>query len=431
MELYEITEYEEILSKRNYKEDVMLSVWCVTYNHGKYIKEALEGFVSQKTNFRYKVVIFDDASTDNSQEIIKEYAKMYPELFHVFLLKKNIHAHPQRRIAVNNLRKRVLTGKYVAFCEGDDFWTDSGKIQLQVEYMENNPSCILTVHDGICLDCVKNERRRMIGEDEERDLSAGEIIGKKKGLIPTASMVIRKEYAILEDFFGECTSSDWTMQIKAFLSGEVHYFGKCMCCYRYMHKDSWTSEIRISKEKMFLQCVEIDSFLSRLDEYSKYRYNKYIIEMKQQYVNIALNNFSEDMIEYIKNIAVKKDGIKRQRYASDLLEQVRRRTDRMYFPQEIKEELLNYKNIWVMGTGHYSKIISSQLKNNGIQIKGYLVSSGQSKDGMNGEVYYASEITEAKNEIFVLIAIDPIIYGEIQEELEKNEIYNYGCTLLI
>lgn len=122
----------------------MVSVYCTTYNHEKYIRKALDSFVNQKTNFRYEVLIHDDASTDNTPNIIKEYAVRYPDVIKPIFQKEN-----QRSKNVKIVREYIwplMKGKYVAVCEGDDFWTDENKLQLQFDAMELHPECVMCSH---------------------------------------------------------------------------------------------------------------------------------------------------------------------------------------------------------------------------------------------------------------------------------------------
>ena len=108
-------------------ENIMVSVICLCYNHENYVKDALEGFVKQKTTFPFEVLIHDDASTDKSAEIIREYEAKYPDI-----IKPTYQTENQYSQGVKILRTYLLPkvrGKYIAFCEGDDFWTDENKLQ--------------------------------------------------------------------------------------------------------------------------------------------------------------------------------------------------------------------------------------------------------------------------------------------------------------
>lgn len=116
----------------------LVSISCITYNQAPYIRQCLDGFLSQQITFPIEIVLYDDASTDGTQEIIQEYAQQYPSLFNVFLNQENQYSKGIRGMNMKfNLHR--CKGKYIAFCEGDDYWTDPDKLQKQVDFLEENP----------------------------------------------------------------------------------------------------------------------------------------------------------------------------------------------------------------------------------------------------------------------------------------------------
>lgn len=120
------------------QNEVMVSICCLTYNHEKYVRQCLDGFVMQQTDFKFEIIIHDDASTDNTQEIIKEYTEKYPDLFVPKLQVENQFSKGIRKILATFCLP-LTKGKYIALCEGDDYWTDPLKLQKQVDFLELNP----------------------------------------------------------------------------------------------------------------------------------------------------------------------------------------------------------------------------------------------------------------------------------------------------
>ena len=120
-------------------EKPMVSVYCLTYNHENYIRDCLEGFVAQKTAFPFEVIVHDDASTDRTAEIVQEYEKKYPHIFKVIYEEEN--QYQRHRPILRDLVLPIVRGKYIAICEGDDYWIDDQKLQDQVTILENNPDC--------------------------------------------------------------------------------------------------------------------------------------------------------------------------------------------------------------------------------------------------------------------------------------------------
>lgn len=117
----------------------LLAIRCLTYNHEPYIRQCLEGFIIQKTSFPFIAIVHDDASTDKTAEIIEEYALKYPDIIKPILEKENQyskHDGSLGRILNNAIPESV---KYIAMCEGDDYWIDPNKLQKQVDFLESNP----------------------------------------------------------------------------------------------------------------------------------------------------------------------------------------------------------------------------------------------------------------------------------------------------
>lgn len=124
--------------------EVKVSICCTAYNHENYIRRALDSFLMQKTNFRFEIIIHDDASPDGTADIIREYAQKYPDI-----IKPIFQTENQFSKQVNLIREFLFansTGQYIAICEGDDFWTDPDKLQKQIDFLDNHPEYIACVH---------------------------------------------------------------------------------------------------------------------------------------------------------------------------------------------------------------------------------------------------------------------------------------------
>ena len=124
----------------------LVSILCITFNHEKYIAQAIEGFLIQKTNFKFEIIIHDDASTDKNVEIIKSYQIKNPELFKCIFQTENQYS--KKDGSLENAIFGAPRGKYIALCEGDDYWTDPYKLQKQVDFLENNEEYGLVHHEA-------------------------------------------------------------------------------------------------------------------------------------------------------------------------------------------------------------------------------------------------------------------------------------------
>ena len=125
-------------------QDIKVTIRCITYNQKDYIRQCLDGFVMQRTNFRFEAIVHDDASTDGTDEIVREYAEKYPDIIKpIFETENQYSKHDGSLGRIMNAHTR---GQYVAFCEGDDYWTDPLKLQKQADFLDANPQCSLTYH---------------------------------------------------------------------------------------------------------------------------------------------------------------------------------------------------------------------------------------------------------------------------------------------
>jgi glycosyltransferase involved in cell wall biosynthesis len=117
----------------------LVSISCITFNHEPYIRQCLDGFLAQKVDFPFEIIIYDDASTDGTVQVVEEYIEKYPGLFKPFFNTENQYSKGIRGMNMKFNFDRC-TGKYIAFCEGDDFWTDPNKLHKQVDFLEKNPN---------------------------------------------------------------------------------------------------------------------------------------------------------------------------------------------------------------------------------------------------------------------------------------------------
>lgn len=128
------------------REQVKLSIVCITYNHARFIRDALNGFVMQKTNFPFEILVHDDASTDGTADVIREYEAKYPDLFRCVYQTENQWG---KKDPCKDFLFPMVQGKYVALNEGDDYWTDENKLQKQVDFMELHPDFSVCFHPVI------------------------------------------------------------------------------------------------------------------------------------------------------------------------------------------------------------------------------------------------------------------------------------------
>lgn len=194
MEYYNFTPLAEpiAISEQKWPEGTnpLVSTATLTYNHEPYIRACLDGILMQKTTFPVRVTIFEDASTDRTAEIVKEYADKYPGLIFAFCQKENTYGKGEiRQKALQPYFEARSVAKYIALCEGDDYWTDPLKLQKQVEFLEGNPEFSMCFHNAMLKYENNPSKNRKFTELETREYSGDEIL--RKWTIPTASVVYR------------------------------------------------------------------------------------------------------------------------------------------------------------------------------------------------------------------------------------------------
>ncbi|HEY8895656.1 MAG TPA: glycosyltransferase [Niastella sp.] len=181
----------------------MVSVCILTYNQERFIRQCLEGVMMQQTSFAFEVIIGEDCSTDNTRSIIKEYEERYPGIIKPIYHQKNVG--PQRNAYEFCWPK--LTGKYIAVCEGDDYWTDPYKLQKQVDFLEKNQEFVMCFHETNTVDENNSVIRKVeIGHSNmvyEYDWKS--IFGKQ---IATLSVVFRNHILTSHEDFIHTTYGD-------------------------------------------------------------------------------------------------------------------------------------------------------------------------------------------------------------------------------
>lgn len=167
----------------------LVSICCITYNHSLFIHECIDGFMMQETDFDYEIIIHDDASTDGTREVLLEYKNKYPEKFKLVLQDENQWAKGVRGI-FSRFTFPLAKGKYIALCEGDDYWTDPLKLQKQVDFLEESEEYVLTYHNANIID----ETGKVINQSKLPDIRKKDFSGlelRETKFILTLTMVFR------------------------------------------------------------------------------------------------------------------------------------------------------------------------------------------------------------------------------------------------
>lgn len=248
------------------EREVLVSITSLAYNQEKYIRKTLEGFVSQKTDFPFEILIHDDASTDGTAAIIREFEERYPDLMRPVYQTENQYS---KGVKVGVELRRRARGKYIAFCEGDDYWTDPEKLQRQVDYMEAHPECSLCVHATRIIDEAGNPTGGAFRlADHDLDFDANEVILSGGGMFQTNSMLARREYMDnYPPFYYHSPVGDYPLQIYMGMRGKIHYIDRFMSDYRWQSNGSWSAKTLSSTERTVKHCDAMCRLLEEIAEY--------------------------------------------------------------------------------------------------------------------------------------------------------------------
>lgn len=402
-----------------------VSIFCLTYNHVEYIEDALRGFLGQKTDFDFNILIYDDASTDGTSEIVRKYQQKYPDKITAYISPENLYENPKRNAILNNLYKKYLDGEYIAWCEGDDYWIDYNKLQIQVAYLDNNKECAMVTHAYKLYDCNKKKFDLIRILNNDGYLTNRQIINKTDGYPTTGSLIMRREVFFFEDDFPKSDVTDVPLQLNAIRYGKVYYINKCMSVYRYMHQGSWWNLMSQDFEKMVIHKINFALFLKRYNEYTNNYFNKYINKLFKNYLyDVSEAPVSVDVFRNVyRNTRLKLE------YDAKIL------YDKCYelflwinncknFSLEERKIFDRYKYIIIYGHGHYGEIVSNVLNKNYIDISGYIVSMFEEGESMYDKIWKPSDYPYSKSETLVVIGINQNNGGDIIEILKNNEFDN-------
>lgn len=282
-------------------DDIKVSVYCLAYNHEKYIRKALEGFVMQKTNFDYEVLVHDDASTDGTAEIIREFELKYPNIIKPIYQKVNQYSQK-----VDIKEKYFIPhtkGKYVACCEGDDYWIDENKLQLQYDFMEEHSDVCMCVHKVQCV-------------SEDCDTMLEIIPGRKFGLDSDCIITPEKMASLLYDEYGyPFHTSSYFMRVEvlkaelqkilrgrlhgdathlrvAMSMGKLFFMNSVMSHRRMWTVGNWNNRMKSLSNKKRVEC-EMRAMEGEIlfDEFTENKFHEWILPSIYQRLYLVLRDY--------------------------------------------------------------------------------------------------------------------------------------------
>lgn len=230
------------------EEPIFVAINCLVYNHEPYLRDCFEGFVMQKTNFRFVAIVHDDVSTDGSAEIIREYADKYPDIIKpIYETENQWHKTDGSLGRIMNEAIDATGAKYIALCEGDDYWTDSLKLQKQVDYMESHPEVGLCYTDyNQQYDCNPNIIHSMFEQQKQYRPETYEQHLLKPGYLAPMTWVYRRELRDLITNAVVYTDGTYSFMLEFMQNSKVAYLPEVTATYR-THKGSASNPVGAQK----------------------------------------------------------------------------------------------------------------------------------------------------------------------------------------
>lgn len=271
------TESEIMQNWRSFPENgVVVSIRCFTFNHQNYIEKCLDSLLMQQTDFPFRIVVHDDASTDGTAGIVKEYQRSFPNIIIAVVEGSNLYSRDDGTL--QHAVDRYITGKYVAICEGDDFWVDDRKLQKQVDFLERENDYVACGHAAYYADesgRLMEDRFFNYGKGS-REIKTEDII--TDWVMATNSLVYKNECVPNNEipYLQKARNRDFALISFLTLQGKFYYFDERMSAYRVVSTNSVMDQCRNN----FAFRIDMNSrfveMLYSMDEYTKGKFHKLI-----------------------------------------------------------------------------------------------------------------------------------------------------------
>lgn len=410
--------------------EVMVSVFCITYNHENFIRDTLEGFLMQKTNFKYEVLVHEDASTDGTAEILRDYEQHHPDIIKVVYERENQYGKGIDYFY--DILAPISKGKYIAICEGDDAWIDEDKLQLQVDYMEGHQDCSLIGHKAFLQyppNWAGERDARSMGYRYEGIVPYESMF--KEWKIPTGSFLFRKDiYMEMPQFFRDAPTGDEPIEFYLAGRGNVYFMNRVMSVYNKMAADSWT--VRFMKqgfEKMAVYFKGYIELFREIDRYTNYVTHDFLCDCIKErirraciYILFNSNSYYETgkMLRHLADVCC-------DEWKKYILDQQR---ERFYFLDLNGKywECAKGKSVYLYGAGRLATKFLVEIVPDNMKINGVIVSDGQQREKyLRGlEIMSLSEfINRHDTDSFIVIAAKDDFAYEIEKKLESINFHNY------
>ena len=344
---------QEIMS--TWKGDVdspLVSVRCTTYNHIDSLGEALDSFLEQVTDFPFEVVVHDDASTDGTTDLLLSYKEKYPHIIKTIIQKENQYSKHNK--AISQALYSHMHGKYIAVCEGDDLWTDSHKLQLQHDYMEEHPECSLCVHNTTKHNLLTKKDTYFSDWKEDVHIMKPEEVFFG-WYVHTSSSFYKKELLDYREQFPAVWCGDYAYLICAYALGTVAWINRVMSQYNYNNQAGVTWHNKQLRKKETDREEKRAEFLKEYNRITDYRFNEIVTQrINRIKAVVILSNRLE--INSCKDFKKFKEEISNTEWYGQYLSQ-------MSFQKRAEEKLIMSSYFSLRAYSFYHNVVNNGWKN--------------------------------------------------------------------
>lgn len=255
--------------------NIEVSVFCTAYNQEKFIAKCLDGFVSQRTDFRFEVLVHDDRSTDGTLDIILDYERRYPDLFMVITEEENQYSKGVD--ITREIMAPLAHGRYVAYCEGDDYWCDEEKLQKQYDFMESHPECAMCCHNTIKHDLAGLTADEPFSDwTEIHKMTEDEVF--MGWLVHTSSYFHRIEDVWYPDGESIYQFGDYVMLCNLFDKGDIYVLPEIMSVYDLNNISGVTLQTAADTKKVIDSSHDRIHFLEEYDQVTEGRHHDVVMK---------------------------------------------------------------------------------------------------------------------------------------------------------
>ena len=386
---------------------IKVSVIVPTYNHEKYIQQCLDSIINQKVDFEYEILVGEDNSTDNTREIVMHYAKKYPCLVKAFYRdgKNKIFIDGTMTGIKNGVQLlQSCAGKYIAFCDGDDYWNTNDKLQKQVAYLENHPDYVMCFHNTYIVNNngeVINDYSNLHSLMPKKYYEIEDFI--KYPIAHTSSLLFRNDldFHSLPSFFYRSINSDRILRILISELGKAKYIDEPLSSFKQHGNGIWSG-----KDIYYTNKSAVSTFQA-IDKYFYYKYHE------------AVSNALEKRLLETSKVAL--NFQKYYELTAKILEVID-------FDEKLRSFFDEETNLYIFGAGSLGKIIYLHLKNAGVKVCGFIETVKQEhKNKLHGlSVYDLNTIKSLENTTIIVTPIYDFesIHSNIIATNNKATVYS-------